>query len=183
MMIRTVTILTCLMLVSALPASAQTLDKAERKCASSKLKAIGKKTSAKLKCEAKAIQKEEPSADPECNAKAEEKFNSSFAKAEERGGCVSDGDAASVEADVDAFVAEEVLRQKTGTTGPPSCSTPLMPCGSCGDGVCASYSGGGTACVSQAGATTPGCVSDTQCPAGQFCIAVPGASACAFPCP
>ena len=159
------------------------LDKAERACASSKLKATGKKAAAKLKCHAKSIQKEITPTDPECLAKAEEKFLQAFAKAENKGGCVSEGDAAAVEANVDDFVDEEVARQRTGVGGPPPCASLGMSCGSCGTGTCVPYTGGGNGCANTTGAMTGSCMNDSQCPTGMHCFAAGGTSVCAFPCP
>ncbi|HYC01242.1 MAG TPA: hypothetical protein VEC57_19060 [Candidatus Limnocylindrales bacterium] len=179
-----IAILASLVVATALPVHAQTLDDAESACAAAKLKATGKKAKAKLKCEATAIKKELAEPDPECIAKAEEKFLKAFAKAEAKGGCVSEGDAAAVEANVDSFVAEQTANQETGAPdAPPSCGTPGTSCGSCGSGVCAAWSGGGNACAQSSGAVTTPCTSDSQCPDGMHCFAASGISACAFPCP
>ena len=78
-----------------------------QKCSASKIKATSKKASAKLKCHEKAILKG-VSVDPLCLTKAEEKFTDAFAKAQEKGECVTTGDTASVEALVDDFVDDAV---------------------------------------------------------------------------
>jgi hypothetical protein len=78
-----------------------------QKCTGSKLKATGKKAAAKLKCHEKAVKKG-VAADPDCLAKAEEKFADAFAKAEAKGGCLTTGDAGSVEGLVDTFVDDAV---------------------------------------------------------------------------
>jgi hypothetical protein len=78
-----------------------------QKCTAAKLKATGKKASAKLKCHEKAVLKG-LAVDPACLAKAEEKFTDAFAKAEAKGGCLTNGDAASIEALVDTFVDDTV---------------------------------------------------------------------------
>jgi hypothetical protein len=78
-----------------------------RKCASAKRKAAGKKAAGKLGCHAKAVAKG-AAVDPACLAKAEAKFVAAFAKAEARGGCATSGDAAAIEALVDALVTDVV---------------------------------------------------------------------------
>jgi len=183
MMSRIVSIVACAAIMTGVPVHAQDLDNAEQACAASKLKATGKKAAAKLKCEAKVIAKEQEPTDPECLAKAEEKFLKAFAKAEGKGGCVSEGDAVAVEANVDQFVGEEVTRQETGASGPPTCPTLSSPCGSCGGGTCAPYSGGGNACINPTGAVLTGCLSDAQCADGLVCVGTPPTTGCAAPCP
>jgi len=59
------------------------------KCASSKLKTIGKDYAAKLKCYGKAVTKG-VAVDPLCLSKAEGKTMTSFQKAIDKGGCASD---------------------------------------------------------------------------------------------
>ena len=78
-----------------------------QKCSGSKIKATSKKASAKLKCHEKAILKG-LAVDPECLAKAEDKFTDAFAKAEDKGGCLTTGDTGSMEALVDTFVEDSV---------------------------------------------------------------------------
>ena len=78
-----------------------------QKCSGSKIKATSKKASAKLKCHEKAILKG-VAVDPECLAKAEEKFTDAFAKAQAKGGCLTTGDTGSIEALVDSFVDDSV---------------------------------------------------------------------------
>ena len=78
-----------------------------QKCSGSKIKATSKKASAKLKCHEKAILKG-VAVDPECLAKAEDKFTDAFAKAEAKGGCLTTGDTGSIEALVDSFVDDSV---------------------------------------------------------------------------
>lgn len=77
---------------------------AGRKCSAAKLKATGKKGDGKLKCHAKAAGKG-LAVDPVCLSKIEGKFTVAFDKAEAKGGCATVGDAAAVEALVDAMVA------------------------------------------------------------------------------
>lgn len=179
MMLRTFAVLASLVFFASLPASAQILDKVESACASTKLKATGKKVNAKLKCEAKAIQKEQPAADPECLSKAEAVFLQAFTKAEAKGGCVSEGDAASVEANVDELVDDEIVRQRTGVGPLPTCINLGGSCGTCGTGICIPHESG-PVCVATVGAV-PSCSNDTQCTIEQICYTA--ASVCVTPCP
>lgn len=137
MLARILTTLVAVLLVSAASAPAQTLDKAERACATAKLKATGKKENAKLKCEAIALVKDTAATNADCLLKAEDKFANAFAKAELKGGCVSTLDAATVEGVVDDFVFGEVARQKMLFPPLLACDVLDQPCGNCGDGICA----------------------------------------------
>jgi hypothetical protein len=74
-----------------------------RVCAAKKQRETGKKAFAKLKCHAKAAHAGS-APDPLCLSKAEARFSTAFAKAEGGGGCATTGDAAAIEATVDAFV-------------------------------------------------------------------------------
>lgn len=86
--------------LAALPASA---DLAAQRCAAAKLKAASRKASGKLACYRRAAARGVP-VDPACLARAEQKFAAAFAAAERRPGCLTTGDAAMIEATVDAFV-------------------------------------------------------------------------------
>ena len=87
------------------------------KCLSAKLKAVGKKAAAKLACEAKAVQKLKP-VDAACLAKAETIFATAFSKAETqaKGACATTGDAAALEASVDALVESVTTALPDGGT-------------------------------------------------------------------
>jgi hypothetical protein len=74
-------------------------------CTTAKQKAAAKKLSAMVACHNKAIKKLE-AVDAECLAKAGEKFEAAFVKAESKGGCVTSGDKAAIAALVDAWLAE-----------------------------------------------------------------------------
>jgi hypothetical protein len=78
-----------------------------QKCTAAKLKATGKKASAKLKCHERAVLKG-LAVDAACLTKAEEKFAEAFTKAEAKSGCVTPGDAGSIETLVDTFVDDTV---------------------------------------------------------------------------
>jgi cysteine-rich repeat protein len=72
----------------------------QQKCASAKMKAAGKKWSAKAKCYSKALASS-GDVDTDCLQKAESKFTDAFAKADSAGGCAITGDAATVETKID----------------------------------------------------------------------------------
>ena len=96
-------------------------------CLKGKLGAAGKKAAAKLQCSATAAAKGR-TADPVCLLKAETNFTKAFTKLDAKGGCVTTGDAAAVEATIDAacvtpFVA--MLPVPTVTPTPTRTATPL----------------------------------------------------------
>jgi cysteine-rich repeat protein len=76
-----------------------------QKCASAKMKAVGKKQAAKAKCYAKALSVSGPVV-AECLQPAESKFNEAFTKAEAADGCLHEGDAASIETKIDAAIRD-----------------------------------------------------------------------------
>ena len=79
------------------------------KCSANRIKAAGKKAASKLTCHAKAVAKD-LGVESTCLGKAEVKFSSAFAKAEAKtytdDGCLTTGDAGTVEATIDEFVDE-----------------------------------------------------------------------------
>src|SRR5438876_12239069 len=90
----------CALAFASVTASAAT----PSKCSSAKLKATGKKASARAKCYAKAVAKGEP-VNMECLDKASLKFGSGFSKAETKADChAPTGDSGTIENKVDAFV-------------------------------------------------------------------------------
>jgi hypothetical protein len=94
-------------------------------CEAAKEKAAGKKAASKLTCHAKAVSKG-AAVDPLCLTKAEDKFVSGFAKAEDKGDCAATGDAAAIEALVDSLVSTVlaiVQPVATTTTTPASTTT------------------------------------------------------------
>jgi hypothetical protein len=167
------------LVVAAGPASA--LDKAEAQCASSKIKAAGKKGLGKLKCEAKAVVTS-TNVDAECLSKATSKFSTAFEKAELKGGCVSTGDTAEVETEVNLLVGRIVDLETAGDPFP-DCNQEMTPCGTCGDGFCVP-DGAVLACVSQGSINDGlGCTSDTECTTGEYCLSVTNTdSLCGAPC-
>lgn len=87
------------------------------RCAAAKLAATSRKTAAELHCHQKALLHGQP-VDASCIAFASARFTAAFERAEKKGGCTVTGDAATVEAEVDAYVAE-----LTGTLPTPTTST------------------------------------------------------------
>lgn len=87
------------------------------RCAGIKLKATGKKAKTKLGCHAKATRKG-VAVDPQCLAKAEARFASTFSSAEAHGPCLTTGDAGGIESGVDDLVNDVVasLASGSGTT-------------------------------------------------------------------
>jgi cysteine-rich repeat protein len=103
-------------------------------CQGEKIKAAGKKAACKLGLEAKQASKG-GTIDPAKVAKCESKLSSMFAKNESKGGCNTTGDAAAIEAKVDAFVADAAneLDPTTTTSTTTSTTTTTIPT-VCGDG-------------------------------------------------
>jgi hypothetical protein len=107
-------------------------DAAKNPCLKMKLAAAGKKAAAKLKCAAKAAGKGQL-ADATCLAKAEEKYAKAWQKAEDKGGCVTTGDAGDLEAVVDGDCVDPVIAAlpvptptPTPTATPPPAATPTV---------------------------------------------------------
>ena len=92
---------------TAAPAAAQS------KCTAAKYKEMGKKYASKTKCYAKAVQKNLP-VDPNCLLKAEQKFALKWAKAEEKGDCLTVVDEVTGEGIVDFCVNVTVSALGTG---------------------------------------------------------------------
>jgi hypothetical protein len=132
------------------------------KCAAAKQVAVGKKMLRKLKCYAAAAKKTASvsNVDPECLAKVEQRFVDAIANAEAKGGCVVNGDAASLENLVDACV-QNVLQ--VTPTAPLPTTTTTLPCR--GEGAsCGGVPSQGSCC---SGLT---CVLDSMFPSlGGFC--------------
>lgn len=108
------------------------------KCTSAKIKTAGKKAAAKTKCHSKAVAKD-LAVDTACLQKAEDKFSTAFGKAEGKGDCISgNGDAAAIEADVDAFVVDLLAELTPSATTTTTSTTPVTTTTSTtiGGGVC-----------------------------------------------
>ncbi len=142
------------------------------KCAEAKIRAVRKKTDAKLACQAIAVRKG-TAVNPLCVANAEAAFLTAFARAEAKGGCFNpNGESATMsEADVDGFVADvgSLLTPCSplgSRCGPDDCSANLTLCLSdvSGAPVCADTTDCGQACTSDAT-----CDSRRACVAGRCC--------------
>jgi hypothetical protein len=104
-------------------------------CTVAKLKAAGKKAAGKLGCYSKASKKG-LCVDPACLSGKETKFSASWAKAEAivGGACQTTGDQATIEAKVDAYVADVVseldccgCERITLTSGPGTLTVSVLP--------------------------------------------------------
>jgi hypothetical protein len=195
-------------LAVGVPGPASAKPSPAQKCAAAKLKAAAKKLSAKLACHQTALMHAAaPSAT--CLAHATSAFTLAFARAEAKGGCAVTGDAASVEAEVDAAVTSLVAdfpvvptttstTVTTSTTTTSTSTTTLPPCsgegssgcGSCGSGVCVRLCPGTTlVCVNNNVGTIQNCSDDTVCSAGRNCVAngpqcgTGSVNGCFAPCP
>jgi hypothetical protein len=113
---------------------------AGERCAAAKLRAAGRKAASKISCYRKAVLAG-TAPDADCLARAEAKFVRALAAADVRGGCLTTGDAADVEAIVDQFIADLVAHfpntttSSTTTTSSSSSSSfasppPTLDCGS-----------------------------------------------------
>jgi len=164
------------------------------KCAAAKLNAAAKKMAAKLRCYQKAVAAN-GRLHPNCLVVAEATFAAAFARAEARGGCVTTGDAAAIEMEVDADVAALVsaLSPVTITTTPTTASTATTTstttttlamtsttttapacllgssCGACGSGTCRPDVEGVNICAGGLCLGGP-CTADADCGAGMVCI-------------
>ena len=135
-------------------------------CAAAKLTAASKKAVAKLACWGKAVKMSVP-VDDACLAKADQRFTAAFVAAEAKGRCRTTGDAAAVEAHVDAIVMGLVVDE------PGDCVAAGDSCGStpcCVGLVCAPSTGGSTCQTPTTTSTTTtttlppcGSVPDPQC--------------------
>jgi pimeloyl-ACP methyl ester carboxylesterase len=86
-------------------------------CKNAKAKAAGKKAADLLKAYGKDAKKEDAAKLASSISKAQSKFTKSFNKAESKGGCLTTGDAAAIEAKVDAFVEDITLQIPLGYAG------------------------------------------------------------------
>lgn len=141
-------------------------------CAAAKQKAAAKKLNDKVKCHGKAIKKG-LDVDPACLAKAESKFDVSFAKAEGKGGCVTEGDAASIELLIDDTLAQLL-----------AALPPASPCGG-GETFCSGNCVDLTSDANNCGGCGIACTSPSECVNGAcedlgcFLRDEPGCSDCA----
>jgi len=94
-----------------------TLPPPASKCTAAKFKEAGKKVAAKASCHSKAVAKG-ILVDPACLMKAETRFDTGWAKAEAKGGCLTTSDNGAIEAKVDAHIADLVTELTGGDPGP-----------------------------------------------------------------
>lgn len=92
-------------------------------CAAAKQKAAAKALSTKIKCHGNAMKKG-TGLDRECLSKADQKLDSAFEKAENKGGCVTTADAAAAKSTVNAVV-EDLFDNIPRGTCPAACKNPL----------------------------------------------------------
>ena len=102
-----------------------------QRCAIAKLKAASKMAVAKTQCQIKNLSLPGASLLALCYGAAEDKFHTAIAKAEKPGKCATGGEAAAIEATVEAFVGAIVMSPQPAT--PPPSNTPAP--GLCGNGV------------------------------------------------
>jgi hypothetical protein len=108
--------------VLATPAVAAT---SGERCAAAKMRAAARKAKGLVQCHVSAVD-DGGSADAGCLAKVQQRFVTTWARIEARGGCVTTGDLDDIEAIVDAFVAflTSMLPASTTTSfGPATTST------------------------------------------------------------
>jgi hypothetical protein len=98
------------------------------KCSSKEIAAGGKKAGGKAKCHAKAAGKG-IAVDAACLTKEETKFSTAFGKATAQGDCVTAATAPSVEAIVDAFVADLADEATGGSTAKSKCASKQIAAG------------------------------------------------------
>jgi uncharacterized membrane protein len=114
---------------------AQAASNPAQKCAAAKLKAATLKVNGELKCQKKALATGS-AVDPVCLEKIQTKFAKAFAKAQAKGGCKNEDDAAAVQESAELFVDDVVT-----TLGPPkSLAADVQPifnanCTSCHSGA------------------------------------------------
>jgi len=124
------------------------------KCKFSKAKAVGKKAFALAKAQAKNLKNPNATKLAADISKAQSKFTKGFAKAESKGGCQTMGDAAALEAKVDAFVDEiagdVAPPATTTTTGVPTSTTTTTT----GGGSTTTSTGGGSTTTSSTSTST-----------------------------
>lgn len=88
----------------------------QAKCAAAKIKAAAKKAACLLALDSKVADKG-VAADPVKVQKCKDAFGAAFEKLEAKGGCITSGDASTIEATVDAFTAD--VDTQLNAAGPP----------------------------------------------------------------
>ena len=148
------------------------------RCAEAKLRAVKRKTNAKLACQAIAVRKN-GAINPLCIANAEASFLRAFARAEARGGCFNpNGNSASrAEAAIDSFIADTgnllipCTPSVSGTPcGPSDCRGRLT--------LCLPDVSGAPVCADTNACRQGTCTSDATCELGRACVPVLGVNRC-----
>lgn len=148
------------------------------RCSQAKLRAVKRKTDAKLACQAIAVRRN-TAINPVCLANAEAAFLRAFAKAEARGGCFNpNGNSASrVEGAIDSFIGDtgNLLMPCTpsisGTPcGPEDCRGRLT--------LCLPDVSGAPVCADTSACRSGTCTSDVTCEVGRACVPVLGVNRC-----
>ncbi len=111
------TILAALALLTATAGATRAAPSAGQRCAASKIRAAGQTTACLLGLDARhaAGATVDSSKVQKCKDRLGDPVKGTFARAEAKGGCVVDGDAAAVEATIDAFVDEVFTDLDVGT--------------------------------------------------------------------
>ena len=150
------------------------------KCAAAKMKAVGKKCSARAKCYAKALSTSE-AVSQDCLDSAEEKFVTAFTKAESGSDCLHANDVNSLELKLDQCLADVVGDIGCGngvTEGDEQCDDGNLVDGDgcssscqyvCGDGVVVA----GEQCDDGNLVPTDGCSADCHVEIGWMCAGSP----------
>ena len=171
-------------ILSAAPAHAVLSASARRaiKCAEAKLRAVKRKTDAKLTCQAIAVRKNS-AINPICIANAEAAFLRAFAKAEAKGGCFNpNGESATTaESRVNGFIDDirslliPCIPSLSGTPcGPSDCSGRLT--------LCLPDVSGAPVCADTSACRQGTCTSDATCEPGRACVPVLGVNRCCHIC-
>jgi hypothetical protein len=164
------------------------------RCADAKLRAAVRKAKGLVQCHVS-------SADAGCLAKVEARFAATWTRIEARGGCVTVGDLADVEALVDGFVGDLTAMlpatSTTSTTVTPTSTCPPLTAFYCGSGGCGPFPPplcpqGLTCdldtctCVGPAvpcgDLHNPNFCRWGECPAGTTCKVDPGSTSCPASC-
>ena len=147
-------------------------------CATAKHKAAVKKLNDKMKCHDKALKTGE-AVDTTCLSKAEDKFDASFAKSDDKGGCVTTGDAAAIEAEIDATLAN--LLAALPAAAPTTCDLLAPQClagQGCYVNATSCTDGNGTCSAAGSGVQGSTCVDEDDCTAGLGCFITGNGSQC-----
>src|SRR5215813_1106542 len=165
-----VALLICVPAVTAaVPEQARAGGDPGRKCAATKMSAVGQDLAALMHCVTTAVRQGKP-LDPECAQGAAARLEGRFVKAEEKGGCF-----AMAEGSLLAHRASELVAViANGVPSAPPCSELGMQCGSCGTGFCVAKQPYDPLdpqlfCAKPLNPFSRHCDSDSQCGIGESC--------------